>query len=177
MKFEDTNLSDINLNVLRLSNIYRDRGHCDIETLKQEDSNSGGSLQIGSQINDIYQQTNGGSNHNPVEESNNLKNEENASTANHINGIIKDQSPKQLYSTQSQSNEGSLVVLSHTEDWFYCEICGTSCINKTEFETHYDSHFYKCKTCLAVFTSTESLDAHSEEVHYMNERCENVEAS
>lgn len=169
MKFEESNLNDINLNVLRLSNLYRNKEHCEMEMLKQEDSNSGSSsLQIVNQTNSIYQQTNGGSNRNSLQEKNELKHEENGTFTSHINGISKEQSSfKQIL--ESQGTEESLLVISHTEDWFYCDICGTSSTNKLEFEVHYDSHFYKCKTCLAVFQTTQSLDDHVKEVHSNND--------
>lgn len=175
IKFEDSSLNDINLNVLRLSNIYRDRSHCDIESLKQEDSNSGGSLHIVSQINDIYQQHNNASNSNSLEGTNNLKNSDHTSATNHIDGLVKEQSSKHLYNTESQSNEESLVVLSQTEDWYYCDICGISCNNKSEFETHCEIHIYKCKTCMAVFTSAENLNCHMKEVHFLIETSDNAE--
>lgn len=173
MKFEDHNLNDINLNVLRLSNIYRDRGNCDIETLKQEDSNSGSSLQIASQINDIYNQTNSGSNPNTLEDSNNLQNDE-SNISSHMNEIVKQNASKHLFESH---NDESLIVLSHSKNWYYCEICGLSYSNKSEFENHYDTHFYKCKVCLAVFATTEILEAHCKEIHYNSEQSDNSEVN
>lgn len=171
---EDTNLNDINLNVLRLSNIYRDR-ECDIETMKQEDSNSGGSVGIISQINEIYQQSNG-SNSNHLMHTTNSKGEENNRIDRQIRDNVKEKPSKQLYSTQNQNKE-PLIILSHSEDWYYCEICGTSCSNKMAFDTHYNSHLNKCKICLAVFTSSEGLDNHLKEIHNENEGLENLEVS
>lgn len=151
VKFEENHLNDINLNVLRLSNIYQDKDHCDIELPKNEDSNSGGSLHVVNHMNDIYQQKTN------FEDISNFKNEE-IDRTNQPNGTLKAQLSQQLFNTQ---NDKSLMVISHSEDWYYCELCGKSCHSKSEFDTHYDTHFHKCKTCLAVFTTIESLEVHS----------------
>ncbi|KAJ8929269.1 hypothetical protein NQ314_018062 [Rhamnusium bicolor] len=73
-------------------------------------------------------------------------------------------SDKQVYTLNIENSE-SLVYLNSNKDWFYCNICGKSYEQKSEFEVHYETHFYKCTICLAVFTNVDVLNSHRKEAH------------
>lgn len=72
--------------------------------------------------------------------------------------LIDDQfrDAKQVYILQQSNN---------TDKYFYCNLCGKSYDNKIEFDDHYEQHFNKCSLCLAIFTNSDSLNAHRKEVH------------
>lgn len=84
---------------------------------------------------------------------------------NNIN-ISNSLADKQVYSLNLENNE-SLVHLNSgvPKEWFYCNICGKFCEEKADFEVHYETHFYKCSICFAVFTNLDVLKSHRKEAH------------
>lgn len=124
MKFEELHLNDINLNILRINSIYKERVHANIDSLKQEDSNSGNSIQMVSQIEDSYEPNR--------ENCDTFKNKIN-SCGDNLSNIVEDS--KQSFN--SQANEKSLMIITPAEELFYDE----------KNEVHINEVHYAVKSC------------------------------
>lgn len=77
--------------------------------------------------------------------------------------------PENIKTEEAQLSESSNELPSKPEgnekDWLYCNMCGKTFVLKEYFDLHYEDHFSKCNTCLAVFTNKEALNQHRREIH------------
>ncbi|KAJ8956017.1 hypothetical protein NQ318_006293 [Aromia moschata] len=147
----------------RCQNIH----NMDYEDIKLEES----SLSVDSQLSNVHLQNNFNKEdiNYEVDNSNSKFDDSNSNNSllvdeqlNNVSGPNSLPEDKQIYNLNMEHNP-SLAYLS--KDCFYCNICGKSYEQKSEFEEHYETHFYKCKICLAVFTNMDVLNSHRKEAH------------
>jgi KRAB domain-containing zinc finger protein len=90
---------------------------------------------------------------------------------NHLNAIVKLESPKLEDSNSNNSllideqlnrvNESNnQVYMAQTDD-----LCNEIYKEESSFEVHYDSQFHKCNICFAVFPNDDVLNTHRKETH------------
>ncbi|KAJ8973764.1 hypothetical protein NQ317_017566 [Molorchus minor] len=143
-----------NRQVSRSSNI-------DYEDVKLEDS----SLSVDSQLSNVHLQNNYENEKAEYNIDNPPYEDSNSDNSLLVSEHLKDvnvPNDKQVFDLNIE-NHSSIAYVN--KDCFYCNICGKSCQEKSEFEDHYATHFYKCKICWAVFTNMDVLNSHRKQAH------------